>query len=79
MPKTVTDDSDVVSQPDTLACRLSCDHTVMLLSFTSSFQQWFYQVKSILIHKANHLTPQDVCIIMVFAISIGYCMLKGKV
>ena len=50
----------------------------MLLSFIPSIQNWFYQVKSILVHKANHLGPQDVCIIMVFAISIGYCMLKGK-
>jgi hypothetical protein len=26
----------------------------------------------------DHLSPQDYCIMMVFAIAIGYCLLKGQ-
>ena len=50
----------------------------MFLSIMSGLSQWAGQVQNILLNKMNHLTPQDYCIMLVFGISIGYCLLKGQ-
>jgi hypothetical protein len=50
----------------------------MLLSISSGFQLWLSQIQRIMVHKMNHITPQDYCIGLVLAIAIGYCLLKGQ-
>ncbi len=50
----------------------------MFLSIMSGLSQWAGQVENIFVGKVHHLTPQDYCIIIVFGISIGYCLLKGR-
>ena len=51
---------------------------VMFLSIVSGLQHWAMQIQRILIHKMDHLSPQDYCVMLVFAIAIGYCLLKGQ-
>ncbi len=41
-------------------------------------QNWLDQLMSLTVSKLNHMTPQDYCIVTVLAISVGYCLLKGK-
>jgi hypothetical protein len=50
----------------------------MFLSIVSGLQQWAMQIQRILTHKMDHLSPQDYCIMLVFGIAIGYCLLKGQ-
>ena len=50
----------------------------MLLSIMSGLSQWASQIQNILAQKLDNLTPQDYCIMLVFGISIGYCLLKGQ-
>ena len=50
----------------------------MFLSIVSGLQQWAMQIQKILIHKMDHLSPQDYCIMLVLCISIGFVLLRGK-
>jgi len=50
----------------------------MLLSIVSGLQHWANQVQNIVFNKMHHLSPQDYCVMLVLAISIGYCLLKGQ-
>ncbi len=49
----------------------------MFLSIVSGLQHWAMQIQRILNYKLDHLSPQDYSIMLVFAIAIGYCLLKG--
>ncbi|GEM_PF-1056859 len=50
----------------------------MLLNIISGLQHWANQVQQIVFNKMHHLSPQDYCIMLVLAISVGYCLLKGQ-
>jgi hypothetical protein len=50
----------------------------MLLSILSDLQHWASQVRNIVFNKMHDLSRQDYCVMLVLAISIGYCLLKGQ-
>lgn len=50
----------------------------MSFSIFSEFEHWVSQVKSILLFKLNHLTPNDYTVMLVLCICIGYCLLRNR-
>ena len=50
----------------------------MFLSILSDLQLWISQLQNILFSKMHNVSPQDYCIMLVFVVCIGYCLLKGR-
>ncbi|HQX51681.1 MAG TPA: hypothetical protein PLY87_04035 [Planctomycetaceae bacterium] len=50
----------------------------MFLNIVNSLDSWFYQTKSLIMHRFNHMSPQDYCVMLVITIAVGLVMLGGK-
>lgn len=50
----------------------------MLLNIVSDVELWISQLQNILFSRMHHMSPQDYCIMLVFVICIGYCLLRGR-
>jgi len=44
----------------------------------NAFQMWLRQIERLVEHRFNTMSPQDYCIMLVFCISIGFVLLRGK-
>jgi hypothetical protein len=50
----------------------------MFLTVVSGLQNWVLQLQRLLVHRFDHLSPQEYCIMLVFVIAIGYTLLQGR-
>ncbi len=50
----------------------------MFLSILNSLDSWFYQTKSLIVHRFNHMSPQDYSVMLVISIAVGFVLLRGK-
>jgi len=44
----------------------------------SAFQQWVWEVKSIVIQRYHHLSPQDYYIMLAVCMAVGLTLLRSK-
>lgn len=44
----------------------------------NAFQMWFGQIQNLIEHKFHTMSPHDYCIMLVFCISVGFMLLRGK-
>lgn len=44
----------------------------------NAFQVWTREFQHLIEQKFNTMSPQDYCIMLVFCISIGFVLLRGK-
>ena len=44
----------------------------------TGMQLWLVQIRSILMHRFNHLTPHEYCMMLLLCITLGVFLLRGK-
>ena len=60
------------------SCLILFDENAMIANIVNSFDTWLYQIKSLILHRFNHMAPQDYCVMLVVCILVGLVMLRGK-
>ncbi len=50
----------------------------MFLSIIDGFSNWVAQLQRVLISRFDHLTPNEYCMMLLFCISVGWMLLRGR-